>query len=328
MSIISGLVIAIFVYFLIVTCSCEEVEFLTPESIEDQIIKDILSHSNVSNITISRKGEHNVYQFYINETSAKKNTDQCKHDNHLLKYVNTTHTCYVLGNDTNYMINQIIEMTNNSTNITNDMLENKLFKFDEDNNLFLVDTGNNRTELRLLASFHQLNYNEINHRRRNPRRRYIDDDDDDDDGLSKKERKKRKKRRKKMRKRQKKMKKRKKGFFDDVKSTVKWVACVQISVAVCGCCLSVVQSVFLSYFSPLPIGTRIQPVNQMYARGFEEYGMYGGGYNIPFSDINNVNLLNYNNNNRNNNNNLNNVFNLNNVIGNGILGNIGGVNRN
>ncbi|KAK6590707.1 hypothetical protein RS030_142154 [Cryptosporidium xiaoi] len=312
----------------ITSCYCEEVEFLKPESLEDQIIKDVLSHANVTNIIVSKEGNNNVYQFYTNKTLAEKHTNQCKNDNSLLKYVNNTHTCYMLGNDTNYMINRIIEMTNNSTNITSDVLMDKLFKFDKEQNLFSVDNSNNKTELRFLANFHQLNYNEINHRRRNPRRRYIDEEDDDK-YLSKKERRRRKKRRKKMRKKQEKLRKRRnQGFFDKVKSTVKWVACVQISVAVCGCCLSVVQSVVLSYFSPIPIGARIQPINAMYARGFEDYGLYGASYYNPFPNMNNGNNI-FNNNN---NNNLNNILGINNnfndIMRNGIMGNMGGLNRN
>lgn len=238
---------------------------------------------NLTNEKIQKDEKSSLYRIYSNETCAG---DQI----HALKFVNKTHTCYVLGDKNSKLFDEISVALSQDKNSTDKIYLEDLYSVgnisviidkvegeseDSEMNMTLLD----RPMFRSLASFHELNNNEINYRRNKLKRRYFDDDIDDDK-LSKKERKKRKKRRKKLKKKEKELRKKRRAYkspLEKLRSTIKWMACVEVSLAVCSCCLNLVQAVVIPFISPVPFGSRIQPVNAQFARGFEDYGFYGYG---------------------------------------------------
>ncbi|KAJ1612422.1 putative signal peptide-containing protein [Cryptosporidium canis] len=255
------------------------------ESIRDMILNDVLTQMNLTNETVLKDEKTKLYMIYINETSADEH-DKCMDEISTLKFVNQTHICYVLGDKNSKIleeISNIIHAGKNSTEKINldDLYNVKniseiLDKVDSEVNVSNTSTAlEEKPSFRSLASFHDLTSNEINYRRNYLKRRYFDEVDESK--LSEKEKKKRKKRRKKLKKREKELRNKRKKYkspLDKLRSTIKWMACIEISMAVCSCCLNVVQAFVIPFISPIPLGARIQPVAGMGARGFEDYGFY------------------------------------------------------
>ncbi|KAF7456019.1 hypothetical protein HWI79_3441 [Cryptosporidium felis] len=255
--------------------------------IKDEIFRDVISQMNLTNEYVLKDEDSEIYKIFVNETSAN-NHESCKNQLHTLKFANKTHICFILGEKNNQIFNELFNFTNwNETHpekvYLKDLLRaENLTKSAKDPGdgegiSEMIFLSQNQTLLRYLGNFHELSYNEIKHRRNRMRRRYIDDIDDDK--ISKTEKKRRKKRRKKNKKREKKLREKRRKYkspLDKLRSTIKWMACVEISLAVCGCCLTIIQGVVLPFVSPIPLGSRIHPVNGQFARGFEYYGTYSG----------------------------------------------------
>ncbi|OII73789.1 uncharacterized protein cubi_03587 [Cryptosporidium ubiquitum] len=285
------------------------------ESIKDSIFEDILTQMNLTNEKILKDEQSDLYYIYFNETSANEH-DKCHNQINTLKFVNKTHTCYILGDKNSKLFDEISIIMNQDNNSTEKIYLEDLYnikniseitdKLEFENNTSNSSELQNQPKFRSLARFQELNYNEINYRRNNLKRRYFDDGIDESK-LSKKERKKRKKRQKMLKKREKELKEKRKKYkspLDKLRSTVKWMACIEISLAVCGCCLTLVQAFVLPFISPIPFGSRIQPINGQQIRGFEDYGFYNGFqqnngiYNgLPLNNANmNINHVGCNNN--------------------------------
>ncbi|CUV07910.1 unnamed protein product [Cryptosporidium hominis] len=258
------------------------------ESIRDSIFEDILAQMNLTNEKILKDEQMNLYYIYFNETSAYEH-EKCDYQINTLKFVNKTHTCYILGDKNNKLFDELSFIINQDRNSTDEIYLKDLYnikniskitdKLELENTNSKINFGiQSQPNFRSLASFHELNHNEINYRRNKLKRRYLDDDMDDSK-LSKKEKKKRKKRKKMLKKREKELREKRKKYrspLDKLRSTMKWMACIEISLAVCSCCFALVQAVVLPFISPIPFGSRIQPMNGQPIRGFEDYGFYGG----------------------------------------------------
>lgn len=298
------------------------------ESIRDSIFEDILTQMNLTNEKISKDEKLNLYYIYFNETQINED-DKCHKQINTLKFVNKTHICYILGDKNNKIFDELSIILNQGGNLTEKIYLEDLYNIkniSEITNKLEFGNGtsninfdlNNQPKFRSLAKFHELNYNEINYRRNYLKRRYIDDVIDESK-LSKKEKKKRRKRQKKLKKREKELREKRKKYkspLDKLRSTVKWVACIEISLAICGCCLTLVQAVVLPFISPIPFGSRVQPISGQQIRGFEDYGFCNGfqqNYGIyNGSPLNNGNM------------NTNNIGYNNNYICNGMLNNLRG----
>ncbi|KAH8583342.1 uncharacterized protein ELE39_000110 [Cryptosporidium sp. chipmunk genotype I] len=258
------------------------------ESIRDSIFEDILTQMNLTNEKILKDEQLNLYYIYFNETSPYEHK-KCDYQINTLKFVNKTHTCYILGDKNNKLFDELSIIINQDGNLTEKIYLDDLYSIKNisriTHNLDLENSDSsmnidlqNHPNFRSLASFHELNHNEINYRRNKLNRKYLDDDIDNSK-LSKKEKKKRKKRKKMLKKREKELREKRKKYrspLDKLRSTVKWMACIEISLAVCSCCFALVQAVVLPFISPIPFGSRIQPINGQPIRGFEDYGFYGG----------------------------------------------------
>ncbi|KAK9171052.1 hypothetical protein CmeUKMEL1_14260 [Cryptosporidium meleagridis] len=284
---VSILTFLIFFNF-VISNSIDHAQVKHVESIRDSIFEDILAQMNLTNEKILKDEQLNLYYIYFNETSAYKH-EKCDYQINTLKFVNKTHTCYILGDKNNKLFDELSLIINQDRNSTGEVYLKDLYNIKNiseiTDKLEFEKTNSNinfeiqgQTKFRSLASFHELNQNEINYRRNRLKRRYFDDDLRDSK-LSKKEKKKRKKRKKMLKKREKKLREKRKKYrspLDKLRSTMKWMACIEISLAVCSCCFTLVQAVVLPFISPIPLGSRIQPINGQPIRGFEDYGLYGG----------------------------------------------------